>query len=180
MTLEWTADDEAQLVQMRSEKAPYQQIADVLERTLWQVRRHAVQRGMSRPIRPYSQKRAPVRGTEITEIVREFFGESQAKFYGQARARVHVIPRHVGMLMVLEFTNLSLPQIAQIFKRDHTTIIHARESIRIRMECSATLTEQVQAIRAQITAACRARIETNTERMGAAAWNEFERAESVV
>ena len=42
-------------------------------------------------------------------------------------------PRQLAMYLAVRVTKLSLPQIAKVFERDHTTVIHARDQVARRL-----------------------------------------------
>jgi chromosomal replication initiator protein len=45
------------------------------------------------------------------------------------RRREVVFARQISMIMLNHFTEMSLKSIGQIFNRDHTTVIHAKERL---------------------------------------------------
>lgn len=68
----------------------------------------------------------PVLRTEqILNTVAKLSKMTVQHLLGPRRGSKYVIPRQVAMLLIRECRpNLSLPQIARVFKRDHTTVIH--------------------------------------------------------
>ncbi len=52
----------------------------------------------------------------------------------KSRAQHISMARQLAMFIVRELTDLSFPRIGQMFGRDHTTVIHAHNVIRRRIE----------------------------------------------
>ena len=73
-------------------------------------------------------KKKPATGKKVLAICREALegtGVTLEDVLGHSRHKNVVIARHALMALVREETNLSYPQIGEIFNRDHTTIIAA-------------------------------------------------------
>ncbi|MDD5087935.1 MAG: chromosomal replication initiator protein DnaA [bacterium] len=69
----------------------------------------------------------------ILTIVAEFFSISPDLLRGKSRKKEIVLPRMIAMMLMTECTSLSLKQIGSLFGgRDHSTVIHARDTIRER------------------------------------------------
>ena len=62
-----------------------------------------------------------------------------------------VLPRQVAMYLCRELTNESLVAIGRSFARDHTTIMHAVDKIRARMEKESSIKEDVTSLVTQLT-----------------------------
>ena len=65
-------------------------------------------------------------------IVREtakFYSITPDKIYSLSRSKDTVMPRQMAMYLIRELTDLSLPMIGQVFKRDHTTVLHSINKI---------------------------------------------------
>ena len=65
-------------------------------------------------------------------IVREtakFYSITPDKIYSLSRSKDTVMPRQIAMYLIRELTDLSLPMIGQVFKRDHTTVMHSINKI---------------------------------------------------
>ncbi|WP_462332267.1 chromosomal replication initiator protein DnaA [Schwartzia sp. (in: firmicutes)] len=65
----------------------------------------------------------------IQEIVAQYFKIKVEALLSSKRTRELVIPRQIAMYLCCELTDISLPNIAGCFGRDHTTVIHARDKI---------------------------------------------------
>lgn len=78
----------------------------------------------------------PPRVGEILEAVAEAAGVTVAQIVGISRARKYAWPRQVAMALVAELRpDLSTVKIGFLFgKRDHTTVIHGRDTARDRID----------------------------------------------
>lgn len=65
----------------------------------------------------------------IIEEVSQYFGVRSHKVHTRTRSKEVVLARHFSMLMMLEYTRLSLKNIGVYFKRHHSTVIHARVTL---------------------------------------------------
>lgn len=70
-----------------------------------------------------------MKADEIITKIATHFNISKSAIYGTSRAMRFALPRHIAFYMVREYTKLSYPQIAMIFNRDHTSIMHGRKRI---------------------------------------------------
>lgn len=81
----------------------------------------------------------------IQRRVAEFFGVSVEELRGKRRHRTIVLPRHLAMYLARELTEASLPEIGRSFGgRDHTTILHALEKIRLTLQQNGEVTTLLQ------------------------------------
>jgi chromosomal replication initiator protein len=69
------------------------------------------------------------------------------------RIREVVFARQISMRMLNHFTEMSLKSIGQVFNRDHTTVIHARERLSDLCDTEPETRAIVENIREQINAA---------------------------
>lgn len=77
---------------------------------------------------------------DIIKLTAKKFGFSEHDLLSNSRRRPLVYARQVGMYVVRECTDLSLPKIAELFGgRDHTTVLHSIEKIK------TLITEKTQA-----------------------------------
>ncbi len=68
------------------------------------------------------------------------------------RKRSLTIPRQVAMYLSRTLTNSSLPEIGKMFGgKDHTTVIHACNKIKNRMNQEKAFSKEVEAITQKIT-----------------------------
>jgi chromosomal replication initiator protein len=61
----------------------------------------------------------------ITATVCSAYEISTADIAGKSRHRRYARPRQIAMWLCSEMTDLSLQQIGRLYKRDHTTVLHA-------------------------------------------------------
>jgi len=66
---------------------------------------------------------------DIIEKVASYFDIKTEEIMSSRRDRRFAYPRQIAMYLSREITNLSYPDIAKKFRRDHTTVIHAYEKI---------------------------------------------------
>jgi chromosomal replication initiator protein len=74
-----------------------------------------------------SPPESPIRS--IQRAVAEHFGVTLLDLLSDRRAAKIARPRQVAMWIVRHSTPRSLPEIGRMFKRDHTTVIHALAQI---------------------------------------------------
>lgn len=84
----------------------------------------------------------------IQEIVSDYYDVSIADLKGKSRKKELVYPRQVAMYFAKELTDLSLKSIGYHFGgRDHSTVIHAIQTISDLMEQDDSVKDAVQKIR---------------------------------
>src|SRR5690606_39182977 len=87
----------------------------------------------------------------IQSFVSAHFGVQVGELKGQKRTRSVTFPRQVAMYLARELTDASLPRIGEEFGgRDHSTVIHAYEKIRARLEQEPELMETVRQLRQRL------------------------------
>ncbi len=83
----------------------------------------------------------------IQEVVAQHFGLSVDALRGKTRKREIALPRMMAMALATDLTNNSLKRIGQLFGgRDHSTVIHARDTIRELQEKDAFVRETYEAL----------------------------------
>ncbi|MFL0163110.1 chromosomal replication initiator protein DnaA [Aquirufa salirivi] len=81
----------------------------------------------------------------ILEAVTHHFSVELSTLQGKCRKKENVFPRQVAMYMLKELTNLPLKSIGYHFGgRDHSTVIHAVQSISEAMETDKTVEKTVK------------------------------------
>ena len=77
-----------------------------------------------------SSNKLSLTSDRIIDCVCKYFSISKEDLTGKKRNKEIVEPRQICMYVIYEMLDLPLTSIAQIFgKKDHTTVIHAREKI---------------------------------------------------
>ena len=86
----------------------------------------------------------PITPQAILDATAEYFGYTVEELIGRSRTRPLTTARHVGMYLFRELTDLSFPNIAKVFGgRDHTTVIHAVDRIKVQMKERRQVFQQV-------------------------------------
>ncbi len=94
-----------------------------------------------RPKRPVSVK-------HVISKIAEFYNTDEASMYAKTRRREVVRPRQIIMYILREDFHLSYPAIGSMFGgRDHTTVIHACEKVRLGLTDDSELKGQIEDIR---------------------------------
>ena len=73
----------------------------------------------------------------ITETARHY-GITASAILGRETLRKHARPRQVAMYLTRQITGRSYPEIAASFGRDHTTVMHAVETVERLREADAS------------------------------------------
>lgn len=60
----------------------------------------------------------------------EYFNIKLATIQGKSQKREFVFPRQAIMYFLTEYTDLTYKIIGNIFNRDHTTVIHSKDTIK--------------------------------------------------
>jgi chromosomal replication initiator protein len=85
---------------------------------------------------------------KINDVVTEFFNVKLADLKGKSRLRDLVLPRQIAMYLAKSYTSMSLKNIGYHFGgRDHSTVIHAIQTINDLVDIDKTLAAQVQSIK---------------------------------
>ncbi len=101
----------------------------------------------------------------IARTVARQFGVTVETIRSATRCRRQVVPRHCAMYLSRELTDKSLEAIAEYFsRRNHTTVTHACERIRERLENDAGLRRQLALVRRALCATGLSECEKRVER----------------
>ena len=77
-----------------------------------------------------TQTRKEVTPQTIMQTVADYYSITVNDLICHSRRREITVPRQIAMYLTREMTNLSLPQIGQVFgNRDHTTVLHGCDKI---------------------------------------------------
>ena len=89
----------------------------------------------------------------IIEEVGKFYNISVSEIKGQARTKEIVLARQVAMYETRRLTNLSMPEIGQVFGgRDHTTVMHSLRRVENLVKTSPEMSEIIKDINTNINA----------------------------
>jgi chromosomal replication initiator protein len=94
----------------------------------------------------------------VQDIVAEQFDLTRGQLLGPRRLPHIVLARHIAMLLCLEMLpGASLPQVGRWFHRDHTSVLHARETMRRRIAVDPEFAKRVEDLRQLIIKAAHRR-----------------------
>lgn len=91
----------------------------------------------------------PVSIKDIVKTVTTFYNLDERFIYEKTRRKEVVKPRQVLMYLLREDFNISYPLIGQkLGGRDHTTVIHSCEKIKVEIKTDMLLVQEIEQIRA--------------------------------
>ena len=98
----------------------------------------------------------PNKGVSVEEIVRrisQYYEIPEKNIYEKTRKKEVVKPRQIIMYMLREEFGVSYPSIGEkLGGRDHTTVIHSCEKIKLEMKTNPPLEQEIEHIRSLIHA----------------------------
>lgn len=98
-----------------------------------------------------SSKRLVIPIEEIQKEVGKFYGISIKEIKGSRRVQNIVQARQIAMYLSREMTDNSLPKIGREFGgKDHTTVMHAHEKIKKRLETDDGLRLELESIKSKL------------------------------
>jgi hypothetical protein len=71
----------------------------------------------------------PLQVPDIVKVVADFYRIRPGVLSGHGRSKNIVGPRHIAMYLCRKHANASLPEIGDVFNRDHTTVAHALKQV---------------------------------------------------
>jgi chromosomal replication initiator protein len=97
------------------------------------------------------EKESRIVADSVFDEVANYFNVRISDIKGRRRTKQMVMPRQVAMYLIRKLTDHSLPEIGELCGgRDHTTILHACESIETDMKKDTKLKELVSKLMAQL------------------------------
>lgn len=85
---------------------------------------------------------------DIVKIVSDFYSIEEESIYEKTRRKEVIKPRQVIMYLLREDFNISYPSIGQkLGGRDHTTVIHSCEKIKVDLKEDTVLSQEINQIR---------------------------------
>ncbi len=89
---------------------------------------------------------------DIVKIVSDFYNIEEVSIYDKTRRKEVIRPRQVIMYILREDFNISYPSIGQkLGGRDHTTVIHSCEKIKVDIKEDQSLLQEIGQIRNLLT-----------------------------
>jgi chromosomal replication initiation ATPase DnaA len=86
----------------------------------------------------------------IETLVCNYFGESIAEIRKKGRKRHLVICRQVIMFLMRRYTSLTMVAIARLFRKDHTTVVHAVTTVVNLMDTDPVFRSQIAEIETKL------------------------------
>ena len=85
---------------------------------------------------------------DVVGIVADFYGIEKDSIYQKTRRKEVVKHRQIAMYLLREDFKMSFPTIGQkLGGRDHTTVIHSCEKIRMNIKDNQSLSQELERIR---------------------------------
>lgn len=98
----------------------------------------------------FSDPNSRPRVDAIVDHVAAHFSLSRQDLTGKARTRNVSGPRQIAMYLSCKLTEDTLPQIAAVFNRDHSTVVHARDKVAKLLRDDATTSYAVDSLEQEI------------------------------
>lgn len=82
----------------------------------------------------------------IKKVVGKHFNIKMEDFNSKRKTQSIAWPRQIAMFLANDLTDLSLPEIGREFNRDHTTVIHARDVVKEKIESDPFFAAEINQI----------------------------------
>ena len=100
--------------------------AKAMEDTKELSRRIVAKRQAERPCAVYARIQSHLKRIRVRDVLKascRYFHRAESEITGNYRIKEVTIARHVGMYVAYRYCETSLPAIAQVYQRDHTTVL---------------------------------------------------------
>ncbi len=99
-----------------------------------------------------NEEEPPVSVNVIKKIVGKHYSIRMEDFNAKRKTQSVAWPRQIAMFLTTELTDLSLPEIGREFNRDHSTVVHARDVVKEKVNIDPFFTAEINQIIAEIKA----------------------------
>ena len=86
----------------------------------------------------------------IKKVVGKHFSIKMEDFNSKRKTQSIAWPRQIAMFLTTELTDLSLPEIGREFNRDHSTVVHARDLVKEKINTDPFFTAEINQIITEI------------------------------
>ena len=94
-----------------------------------------------------SEKQEALQAEDIINCVCNFYKITKNDILGKKKNKEFALPRQISMYLILDMMNLPKVTVANIFKRDHATVIYASDKIADQIKMDNKLAVQINDIR---------------------------------
>lgn len=94
----------------------------------------------------YKDKRKQIKTDDIIKICADFYGTTPEMIKSSQRTGDIKVARQVAIYLAREILDLSFPNIAQSFNKNHTTIIYSYEKLKKDIELDKKLADEIKKI----------------------------------
>lgn len=88
----------------------------------------------------------------IKKVVGKRFSIKMEDFNSKRKTQSIAWPRQIAMYLTTELTDMSLPEIGREFNRDHSTVVHARDVVKEKVEADPFFAAEINQLIADIKA----------------------------
>lgn len=92
------------------------------------------------------EQKLAVNVNAIKKVVGKHFNIKMEDFNSKRKTQSIAWPRQIAMFLANDLTDLSLPEIGREFNRDHTTVIHARDVVKEKIESDPFFAAEINQI----------------------------------
>lgn len=93
-----------------------------------------------------NEQEASVSVNTIKKVVGKHFNVRVEDFNAKRKTQSIAWPRQIAMYLTTELTDLSLPEIGREFNRDHSTVVHARDLVKDRVNLDPFFAAEINQI----------------------------------
>lgn len=88
----------------------------------------------------------------IKKVVGKHYNIKMEDFNSKRKTQSIAWPRQIAMFLTTEMTDMSLPEIGREFNRDHSTVVHARDIVKNKIETDPFFSAEINQIILEIKA----------------------------